>query len=325
MRQHESATGHMPLAGDAHDTLESRCTWSKTSPHRFRYRQNQSASISFQHVHQPRLSMTLHSPTSPKNTCEELLMEEKRYNAEHHILASESAVADRLLARGLEMTPAYEELHSKLHQHPHALKTCLGLVLTAAALWNPEKIAEARNARSDLTKVNQQIARQAAELAELLQQRSDLGNTSGFRTDTHYHVCDVIQASSQQNYGFKNYVQEHLENLQGQFDLKYWPTLSDFARELARDAATAVAQASDPLTAAATAASRASLADFFKALFASIEENSARNFGHLPHGLQISDSTFAILVNCALDLDADSMVDGPYVKRLRQREREGAK
>lgn len=269
--------------------------------------------------------MTLHSPTSPKNTCEELLMEEKRYNAEHHILASESAVADRLLARGLEMTPAYEELHSKLHQHPHALKTCLGLVLTAAALWNPEKIAEARNARSDLTKVNQQIARQAAELAELLQQRSDLGNTSGFRTDTHYHVCDVIQASSQQNYGFKNYVQEHLENLQGQFDLKYWPTLSDFARELARDAATAVAQASDPLTAAATAASRASLADFFKALFASIEENSARNFGHLPHGLQISDSTFAILVNCALDLDADSMVDGPYVKRLRQREREGAK
>jgi hypothetical protein len=252
-------------------------------------------------------------------------MEEKRYNAEHHILPCESAVADRLLARGLEMTPAYEELHSKLHQHPHALKTCLGLVLTAAALWNPERIAEARNARSELTKVNQQIARQAAELAELLQQRSDLGNTSGFRTDTHYHVCDVIQASSQQNYGFKNYVQEHLENLQGQFDLKYWPTLSDFARELARDAATAVAQASDPLTAAATAASRASLADFFKALFASIEENSARNFGHLPHGLQISDSTFAILVNCALDLDADSMVDGPYVKRLRQREREGVK
>lgn len=135
----------------------------------------------------------------------------------------------------------------------------------------------------------------------------------------------MIQASSQQNYGFKNYVQEHLENLQRQFDLKYWPTLSDFVRELARDAATAVAQASDPLTAAATAASRASLADFFKALFASIEENSARNFGHLPPGLQISDSTFAILVNCALDLDADSMVDGPYVKRLRQREREGAK
>ena len=269
--------------------------------------------------------MKPHPAISPKNVCESLLIEEKRYNAEHHILPSESAVADRLLNRGLEMTPAYEELHSKLHQHPQALRTFLGLILTAAAFWNPEEIAEARNARSELTKVNQKIARQAAELAELLQQRSDLGNTSGFRTDTHYHVCDVIQASSRQNYGFKHYVREHLDGLQRQFDLKYWPTLSDFTRELARDAAAAVAQASDPLTAAATAASKASLADFVKALFASIEENSARNYGHLPHGLQISDSTFAILVNCALDLDPDSMVDGPYVKRLRQREREGAK
>lgn len=252
-------------------------------------------------------------------------MEEKRYNAEHNILPSESTVADRLLARPLEMTPAYEELHSKLYQHPHALKTFLGLVLTAAALWNPERIAKARNARSELAKVNQQIAKQATELAELLLQRSDLGNTSGFRTDTHYHVCDVIHAASKENYGFRRHVQECLEDLRQQFDLKYWPTPSDFVRELARDAATAVAQASDPLTAAATAASRASLADVFKALFASIEENSARSFGYLPHGLQISDSTFAILVNCALDLDADSMVDGPYVKRLRQRERQGAK
>lgn len=269
--------------------------------------------------------MTLHTPVSPKNVCENLLLEEKRYNAEHNILLSESKVADYLLARGLEMTPAYEELHSKLHQHPHALKTFLGLVLTAAALWNPERIAEARNARSELTRVNQQIAKQATELAELLQQRSDLSNSSGFRTDTYYHVCDVIQASSQQNYGFKCHVQERLEDLRRQFDLKYWPGLSDFVRELAHDATNAVAQASDPLTAAATAASRASLADFFKALFASIEENSSRSFGYLPYGLQISDSTFAILVNCALDLDVNSMVDGPYVKRLRQREREGAK
>lgn len=83
---------------------------------------------------------------------------------------------------------SYEELDSNLQQHSHALKTFLGLVLTAAALWNPERIAEARNARSELTRVNQQIAKQATELAELLLQRSDLSNSSGFRTDTHYHV-----------------------------------------------------------------------------------------------------------------------------------------
>lgn len=269
--------------------------------------------------------MTPHLVINSKSICESLLVEEKRYNAEHHILPCESAVADRLLGRGLEMTSVYEELHSKLHQHPQALRTFLGLVLTAAAFWNPEEIAEARNARSELVKVNQRIAEQAAELAELLQQRSNLGNTSGFRTDTHYHVCDVIEAASKQNYSFTQYVREGLRRLRREFDLKYWPTLNDFIRELARDAEAAVAQASDPVTAAATAASKASLADFVKALFASIEENSARNYGYLPNGFQVSDNTFATLVNCSLDLGPDSMVDGPYVKRLRQREREGVK
>lgn len=98
------------------------------------------------------------------------------------------------------------------------------------------------------------------------------------------------------------HVRESLHRLRQEFDLKYWPTLSDFMRELARDANVAVTQASDPVTAAATAASKASLADFVKALFASIKENSTRKYGHLPDGLQISDNTFAIMVNCSLDL-----------------------
>ncbi len=121
---------------------------------------------------------------NPKQICENILIEGKRYNVEHRILPSENAVADRLLARGIELTEAYEELHGKLHVHPHALQVFLGLVLSTAAFWSPEKIAQARTARGDLGDVNQQIARKAAELAGLLQQRSDLHNTSGFSTDT---------------------------------------------------------------------------------------------------------------------------------------------
>ena len=55
-------------------------------------------------------------------------------------------------------------------------------------------------------------------------------------------------------------------------------------RELASDAEKAEMAATDPLTAAATAATRPLNADFFKALFASIEENSAENHGQLPRG-----------------------------------------
>lgn len=84
-------------------------------------------------------------------------------------------------------------------------------------------------------------------------------------------------------------------------------------------------QASDPLTAAATVATRPSLADFFKALFALIDENSVRNYGHMPNDFKPTDTTLALLANCSLDLGPDNLVSSEYVKRLRQREREGSK
>ncbi|KPZ08380.1 Uncharacterized protein ALO40_03366 [Pseudomonas syringae pv. viburni] len=277
------------------------------------------------HVHYQRQAMSAPQSDNPKQICENILIEGKRYNVEHRILPSENAVADRLLARGIELTEAYEELHGKLHAHPHALQVFLGLVLSTAAFWSPEKIAQARTARGDLGNVNQQIARKAAELAGLLQQRSNLHNTSGFSTDTHYHVCDVIEAAAKSNYLFTSYVQERLDALHGQFDLKYWPSLSDFLQELASDAEDAVIEATDPLTAAATMASRPSRADFIKALLAAIDENTGRNHGQLPNDFKVTDNTLATLASCVLDLGADDLVDGPYVKRLRQRERDGAK
>jgi len=268
------------------------------------------------------------SSSQPKNAqqiCETLILEEKHYNVEHHILPSENAVADRLLRRGIELRDAYEELHDKLHAHQSALQIFLGLVLNTAAFWNPEKILESRTARSDLANVNQQIARKAEELATLLEQRSDLHDTSGFSSDTHYHVCGVIEAASQHNYLFQSYVQEKLGVLRGQFDLKYWPSLSECLQELASDAAKSRVEATDPLTAAATVASRSSRADFFKALFAAIDENSSENYGQLPKGFKLTDRTLASLANCALDLGPDDLVDDAYMKRLRQRERNGVR
>nr|WP_245336465.1 hypothetical protein [Stenotrophomonas sp. PvP093] len=261
---------------------------------------------------------------NPQRVCENLLLEGKRYNIEHHILPSENAVAERLLARGVELKDAYDKLHEKLHPRPPALQVFLGLVLSTAAFWNPQKMQEARAARSDLANVNEQIARKAAELAELLDQRSDLHDTSGFSSETHYHVGDVIEAASQNNYLSQSYVQEKLDALRGQFDMKYWPSLGDFMRALASDAEVAEMAATDPLTAAATAATRPSKADFFKALFASIEENSAENYGQLPREFKLTDRTLASLANCALGLGPDELVGEACVKRLLQRGRNGA-
>ncbi len=173
--------------------------------------------------------------------------------------------------------------------------------------------------------VNHQIAHKAEELAALLEHRTDLNNTSGFSSETHYHVCDVIEAASEHNYLFNSWIKDRLNALCGQFDLKYWPSLHQFLRELATDTENAGMAATDPLTAASTTASRPSRADFFKALFAAIEENSARNYGLLPSGFKLTDDTLASLANCALNLGPEELTDSTYVKRLRQRERNGGK
>jgi len=141
-------------------------------------------------------SMSSPQTTNPQQACEAILIEGKRYNIEHGILPSENVVADRLLARGIELRDAYGELYEKLHPRPPALKAFLDLLLSTAAFWSPEKMAQARVARDELADVNRQIARKAEELAELLERRTDLNNTSGFSSETHYHVCDVIEAAS---------------------------------------------------------------------------------------------------------------------------------
>lgn len=262
--------------------------------------------------------------TSPQKICESILIEFKRYNIEHDILPSENAVADRLLSRGTELKDAFKELYDKLHEQPPALQVFLQLLLSTTAYWNREKIARARADRDALVNVNRQIAKMVAELGVLVERRSDLHNTSGFSSDTHYHVCDVIEAAAESNHLFKSHVQEHLSNLHRQFDLKYWPSLSEFLRELASDAQTAIIEATDPLTARATTATRPSKADFLKALDASIEEHSAENHGQLPRGFKLTNKTLASLVNCALDLGPDDLVNDDYVKRFRQRERNRA-
>lgn len=255
--------------------------------------------------------------TCPTTICESLLLDEKAYNEEHAVLLSEVVIIDRLLERSIEMKDVYRELFEKLSGHRASLKIFLGVVLNKAAFWNPDRMAEARDLRKELDSVNRQIASMAADLATLLNERSELQEVSGFSSDTHYHVCDVVEASARANPLFKFYVQEHLDAIRGQFDLKYWPTLSDFLDEIAFDASDARSTATNPMTAVATRSARASRADFFRVLFASIDE--VRDL--LPHGFKLTDSSLASIGNCALDLAPEDMVDSTYVKNLRQRDR----
>ncbi|TPI44789.1 hypothetical protein FJW05_21355 [Mesorhizobium sp. B2-9-1] len=260
--------------------------------------------------------------TKPVEICEEILRAGLKYNTERQILPSENAVAGRLLSRREELIDAYDELYDKLHNRSHALDSFFGALLSAAAFWSPEKLVATRKKKGRLEAINREIAIKATDLANLLDERSTLHNHSQFYTDTHYDVCGVIEAAARENHLFQSWVRAEFANLSGRFDLKYWPTLGDFARELAVDAENASALATDPLTEAGTKASRPSLSDFFKAFFAAIQENSRQNHGAIPNNLKLTDGTYASLANCALGLSPEKLVDSTYVKRLRQRQRD---
>lgn len=253
--------------------------------------------------------------------CEDALRAELAYNGDHDILAGENAIIERLLERRSEVADAYVEIFDRLGERHYGVPKLLGVVVTTAALWSPRQVAQTCAARDRLLKVNELIATRAAELASLLAERSELHDHSGFSGNTHYHICRVIEDAASDNYLYKSWVKQKMASLRGEFDLKYWPRIHEVVAALGRDAEHVELEATDPITAAATKGNRRSRADFFKALYEAIDENSDGRFGTLPPGLRLTDNVIASLANCALDLPPDQLVDGAYVKRLRQRAR----
>lgn len=259
-----------------------------------------------------------------RQACETVLAADRQYNIDHQVWHSAIPILDRLLARGTELTAAYEEVFGKLHRsRPHALKTFFTVVVETAVEWSPEKNAAAREGRAELVAVNKDIAATASALAELLRRRFELHNRSGFHSQTHYTICDLIAAAGRSNGRFTGWLAKPLNALDAKYDSKYWPTLSELMDELAADADKAEVRASDPLTEAATEGSRNSKAGYVRALFVALDDNSGDNFNDLPVGFKLTDETVASLINCVLNFGPEEMVDGPYVKRLRQRAREG--
>lgn len=266
--------------------------------------------------------MTQSPVPTAQAVCEEVLGSIRQYDVEHSIWPSEVRAIDRMLSRRVELVEAYEELHASLNGDRVTLHRFFDAVLGVAVEWNPDKLSAMRVDRRELEEVNGQIADVAEKLASLLERRSELRNGSGFSDGTHYHVCDVVAAAAG-DYGlFASHVREPLETLQWRFDLKYWPSLAAVMLALATDARVARVEPTDPVTAAGVESRRSSLADFVKAMRAAVDDYRARQSGPIPDTFRLSDNSTASLVNCLADLGPDEVIDGGYIKRLRQRERE---
>ncbi|MCD0256828.1 hypothetical protein JWH11_01250 [Xanthomonas melonis] len=253
--------------------------------------------------------------------CEEFLQEQIRRNEVERIVPSESKVARTMLSRGLELRSVYQELEQSLGFDGVEWKVFLEFcVLATGAHWTPEKNIADRSARKRLDKVNEAIAGLADQLAELLEERDEINNRGPFSSDTLYHPVDVIDRASERNGHYQSYLKERLENL-CQFDLKYWPSLSEMVRVIATDAEIANVQSHDSRSAAMSQTSRPSVADFVRAIEEGIAENQHCGLGGLPASFRLSDESIAALVNVLLNLPPESAKDAKYVKNIRERDR----
>lgn len=253
--------------------------------------------------------------------CEEFLREQIRRNEAEGILPSESKVARNMLSRGLELRSVYQELEQSVGFGGVEWKVFLEYcVLATGAHWTPEKNVADRAARKRLAKVNEDIAGLADQLAELLEERGEINNRGPFSSDTLYHPVDVIDRASERNGHYNSYLKERLKDL-CQFDLKYWPSLSEMVRAIGTDAEKANVQSHDSRSAAMSQTSRSSVADFVRAIEEGIAENQHCGLGGLPASFRLSDESIATLANVLLNVPAESAKDAKYVKNIRERDR----
>ena len=266
---------------------------------------------------QPAYTMT--QRPSAADRCEDFLRRERSYNVEHKIWPSENRVIDRMLGRGAELDAVYGELWSKLE--PEAVERFLSIMLDVGTVWHPGYLSAARKAYGRQVDLKREIFELANELAALLRERTELGEFSGFHTTDAYHIVDVIERADDSNGHFSLHLRRPLSALRHRFDLKYWPSVADLVDAMAADALDVDIYPSDAITEAGTRSPRRSKADSFRALQSALEEHRRSSQSLIGEDFRLSDEGWATILNVMLDRDPDKLVDGPYIKRLRQRDR----
>ena len=141
--------------------------------------------------------------------CVSYLKDVKAYNIQNEILKSENQVIDKLLMRTSELQGVFKELVKNLESRQYGF--FIDLVLSSAAFWNPDATRKYRDEKAKLQEVNEKISQKSNDLSDLLSLRSELVNTSGFSSNTHYSIVDVIDDSSSGNGLYTSFLQEKLK------------------------------------------------------------------------------------------------------------------
>jgi len=235
---------------------------------------------------------------------------------ERHLFECEEIVMKRLIDRGLECDFVFSELLNGLENYQW--QQYLLVFVSTAGIWNPDAIVESRNIKKELIELNKRISGLSEELTSSLKHREELCSQHGFSTGSKYHVLDLMDKASADNGRYKSWIAERIQWLRSQFDLKYWPSISDLFEAFHQDSLEATTEPTDEISTQAIRSRKSSKRDFLRALNVALIENSERYHGFLPNDFQLSDEALATLLTVGLGLEESQWIDAAYVKRARQ-------
>ncbi|KRW58408.1 hypothetical protein AO724_04710 [Aeromonas allosaccharophila] len=254
--------------------------------------------------------------------CERILRKEIEYNEKHNIYPSINATVRVLLRQSQTMAPVYEELCELLTLERY-VASFLDALISTFTFWDESDMRKAREDRSRLIHVNEDISDLASRLTDLLREREEICNRAGFGCERETGLAALLDRAGEHNPLYTMYPQDEFLSLARKYEYKYWPSIEDLLEELACDAEQSEVYAHDAETEAGTSSRKPSQYDVLRAFQAKLDDYALG--GSLPSNLRLSDSAMATILNCITELDADSLITAEYIKSFRQKERERVK
>jgi len=266
------------------------------------------------------LELPLHIEVLKNNTVESIkqsLSYRKADNLDKKMLSSENLVIDKLLCRFDEIEFFCQQLNEKFNfMERYSVLDCL---LGILAITKPCDLQKSREDKRSLQELNKKIAKQAFELAELIEKRSELNNCTQMSSNTYYSISDVINDAAQDNYLFQSHPKEKFNHLFYQYDSKYWPDIAQVVDAIAIDADCADIEASDSITEAGTKSKRSSVVDTIRAFFTALKNYENRHPNLLVKVFNISNQGITSLFNVGLALGPDDIISDDQFKTSKSR------
>jgi hypothetical protein len=243
----------------------------------------------------------------------------KNDRCENSYWLSEIPVIERLLNRFDELTPLWHEINAKLsfNSRYDFIDCVLGLIIFA----KPDGFVRERQIAKELEKFNDEIAATASHLAKLLKSQIEISEGSGFTSDIYYSIGDIINdaASKEGNCLYDLHPKEKLNQLFGQYDSKYWPSVFQIVRSIADNAKQADVYATNKITSVGTQSQRASSVDCVRAFYSALGNFNAHDHHIVEKVMLFPNSAIASLLNIVYDWKDNEILSDEQLKNYKSR------